>query len=195
VSIKYPHVNTNTLLDLYLSSEGKERDQIAEDLYERGKTLCVQQSRKRFQDVPPDVVEDMYHDALMETLAAGKPKGNFKRLLTMRFTWRVLDWIRDKEHVVPLVAEPEDADEEGFWRLVSEPSRPPADFEAREKLAQTRDCLSTLPERQRFVIQLIMDGLRPRVISRYVRGSVTNLLYHARQNLKKCLKERYGRED
>jgi len=189
VTLYYKDQDTNALFDRYLASERDERDRIAEDLYERGKLLCLQIHRRRFQDVPIEVAEELFHEALMYVLEKGKPGKNFRAFLSKVSVHKTVNWLKkNRQNERSLHSK-----EEEFWARVLESLRTdPVDFAARELLERALDCISRLPERQRRTMQLFMEGFSYKDIGRIVPGSVKDHLFHARQNVRKCLKERYG---
>jgi len=196
VTLKYPDLDTNALFDKFLDAEKPERDEIAEDLYERGKHLCMTIHRREFGRRPIDLAEDAYHVVWVEVLRKGRKGGSFVGLMCKTFRRRMIDRIRRngrEKNYTSLCRE--DEEEEAFWERVSERREMPANFEAREQLDHTLDCIKRLPERQRKVMELRRKGLSRKQIAMQVRGSIKDLILHARQNLQKCLRERHGWKD
>jgi RNA polymerase sigma factor (sigma-70 family) len=143
---KYSEIETNTLFEMYLAAEGEEREKIAEALYQQGKRLCMHKYWSRYQSIPLDIADELYHEALIEALEKGNPKQNFKSLLVVCFVNDARDWFRRQRYrePKPLPYDAIDIKEEMFWEWLADPIPAPAKLEFRERLAQTLDCVMTL---------------------------------------------------
>ena len=189
----YSDVDTNTLHKMYLAAEGKEREDTAEELYRRGKLLCMRVYWDRFRDVPFEVAEDVFHDAWMYVLE--KRDREFKGFLPFVFRWRIIGWIRrirKREILVPFGQT--DPEEEGLWSELQEAVCEPVDLDSVEREERIWDCIQSLHESQRVTIELHLEGIHRGEMEERLAGSAIDRLYHAKENIKKCLRERYGWE-
>lgn len=182
-----------------------ERPDIDPDAIATERKYLYRYALARVRD--PDLAQDVVQDAIVAAMAAS---GSFKSTASLR-TWliailrnKIVDAVRARGRLVPLTAEPAnaEADDEidrqfspdGHWAPGHAPAawaNPEAAFESAQFWAVFERCLERVPERtaEVFVMREVL-GEQISEICKILDISASNcsvLLFRARMRLKDCL--------